>query len=575
MSIQDTARKRNSNTKIVENADSKASTDDSKIDNNEDEKVKATVQRLQRKVYTDLPAAECWLYTCTWISCIIYAIYLFYQESLKRRSGLNYIRKYSPSWYSGILYQDTSDHEWQTWKNLLQNSKILIAVCMFPVLSQVVKTVSLHYAIYFSVAYSVIFTWSLIGLYPVLYLFIQPLLIFTVYLISNNVIAVWTTALIYSQIKNPFEDLLFDDYKSWAFQGYLTTISAAWINCRCVSFCLDRIWGNVVKEKSVIQSFIHLLAYSFYLPLGFMGPLITSKQFKEGIESKHKLDMKLVKFTVLQLLRYVLWYYVMELMMCFVYQQAFIQKPNYVRSMGMWQLTGMAYLLGQFFQLKYVIMYGTGCFLAKLDNMDAPPHPKCIGRIHLYSDMWRHFDVGLYHFMHQYIFTPLAATMTSFLKWSIPESKRNTSFESIAQTLGKTLVTISIFSFVYVWHGVQDFVLRWSVLNCAGVLAENLSKQIASTTYFKNKISSVLSVQGQRRFDALISSPLFLMSCLSNFYFFTGMQVGNIIAERTFTDTWPYGFPFLMVALYTGAQFSIQVKNWEIKREIEKLTEKS
>ena len=54
MSIQDTVRKRNSNTKIVENADSKASTDDSKIDNNEDENLKATVERLQRNVLTKI-----------------------------------------------------------------------------------------------------------------------------------------------------------------------------------------------------------------------------------------------------------------------------------------------------------------------------------------------------------------------------------------------------------------------------------------------------------------------------------------------------------------------------------------
>ena len=49
-------------------------------------------------------------------------------------------------------------------------------------------------------------------------------------------------------------------------------------------------------------------------------------------------------------------------------------------------------------------MYGWSCFLAKLDGVAAPPHPKCIGRIHLYSDMWRHFDNGLYLFMQKYIY---------------------------------------------------------------------------------------------------------------------------------------------------------------------------
>ncbi len=29
---------------------------------------------------------------------------------------------------------------------------------------------------------------------------------------------------------------------------------------------------------------------------------------------------------------------------------------------------------------RYVVMYGTSGLLAKLDQVDAPPHPKCIGR---------------------------------------------------------------------------------------------------------------------------------------------------------------------------------------------------
>ena len=37
--------------------------------------------------------------------------------------------------------------------------------------------------------------------------------------------------------------------------------------------------------------------------------------------------------------------------------------------------------------------------------------------------------------------------------------------------------------------------------------------------------AGMFGVVGQRRFHALIATPLFLMSCLSNFYFFAGKQV--------------------------------------------------
>ncbi|XP_023327881.1 protein-cysteine N-palmitoyltransferase Rasp [Eurytemora carolleeae] len=115
----------------------------------------------------------------------------------------------------------------------------------------------------------------------------------------------------------------------------------------------------------------------------------------------------------------------------------------------MWALCGMGYLMGQFFQLKYVVMYGCGSFIAKLDSVDAPPHPKCIARIHLYSEMWRYFDVGLHEFMHNYIFQPLTK-----LHSSLP---------------GKLVYSVICFSFVYIWHGTYDFVLIWSILNCTGI----------------------------------------------------------------------------------------------------------
>ena len=70
-----------------------------------------------------------------------------------------------------------------------------------------------------------------------------------------------------------------------------------------------------------------------------------------------------------------------------------------VRGLDVWSASGLGYCLGQFFMIKYVVMYGLPSRLAALDQVEAPPPPKCIGRIHLYSQMWRDFDRGLYNFM--------------------------------------------------------------------------------------------------------------------------------------------------------------------------------
>lgn len=68
--------------------------------------------------------------------------------------------------------------------------------------------------------------------------------------------------------------------------------------------------------------------------------------------------------------------------------------------MNLWTLYSLGYLMGQYFHVKYVIFYGLGIAVAQMDRIDTPALPKCIARIHWYSDMWKYFDRGLYEFLH-------------------------------------------------------------------------------------------------------------------------------------------------------------------------------
>jgi len=56
--------------------------------------------------------------------------------------------------------------------------------------------------------------------------------------------------------------------------------------------------------------------------------------------------------------------------------------------------------------------YLTGSSKRFQSSEPALPH---LCRIHLYSDMWRHFDAGLHVFMHTYIYQPLVGTNPSVL----------------------------------------------------------------------------------------------------------------------------------------------------------------
>lgn len=70
-----------------------------------------------------------------------------------------------------------------------------------------------------------------------------------------------------------------------------------------------------------------------------------------------------------------------------------------IRTFSVLALAGGGLWMGIQFHIKYVVAYGMCGALAKLDNIDSPPTPRCIARIHVYSDMWRYFDVGLYQFL--------------------------------------------------------------------------------------------------------------------------------------------------------------------------------
>lgn len=107
-----------------------------------------------------------------------------------------------------------------------------------------------------------------------------------------------------------------------------------------------------------------------------------------------------VKKVSLELLRYTFWLVANNFLLHFFYFSALQYNQEIMAEVDLWTLCGIGYSMGQFFHMKYVVFYGMPRPFLISDGIEAPPPPpKCIGRIHLYSDMWRYFDVGLYKFL--------------------------------------------------------------------------------------------------------------------------------------------------------------------------------
>ena len=90
----------------------------------------------------------------------------------------------------------------------------------------------------------------LVDLCYVCYIFIQQCNVsidvtFRVIIIIFFISLVWAVAISYILLLNtwPLQDLknsMFPDHNSHMLEGYLTSVILAWVNARCVSFCLDR-----------------------------------------------------------------------------------------------------------------------------------------------------------------------------------------------------------------------------------------------------------------------------------------------------------------------------------------------
>jgi hypothetical protein len=526
-------------------------------DDEPEQEISEREERMSKKLYPSLSDYEISFYIASWCFGVILVLYNLYRACLAYSKDL-YMVDMVPTWWKinqSLGRQDVSDHEWMTWKRASQHVGFLVVVQI--VISQVIKRSHSHRPLLlsFAVSYSVIVSMYLLGVYPTLYLFLQIIIIFLASF-TNSALFVWFCAISYVLAQNYYplniiNKKLFPTYDSQMYESYLTSVTSAWINARCVSYSLDRIWGDVSSDESAVTSFAKLTSYCFYLPTGVMGPLITYKKYHDSLwAAVRPLDRGWLRSALLQSFRYLLWFCVTDISLYFFYQQSLALHPNIVNSLNLWALCGMGYFLGQFFHLKYVVMYGWSSHLARLDDVDAPPHPKCIGRIHLYSDMWRYFDNGLYIFIQKYLYLPLLSKMPG---------------EGLA---AKLVASIICFSFIYVWHGTMEFVFIWSCLNFVGITCEAFAKAIGNTQRFKSLENSFLSPRGKRRFYAAVATPLFIMSALSNFYFFAGIEVGNIFARRVLLEMWPRGFPTLLFFMYCCSQTSMEVKNYELRKEI-------
>uniref|UniRef100_A0A0N5ARB8 MBOAT family protein n=1 Tax=Syphacia muris TaxID=451379 RepID=A0A0N5ARB8_9BILA len=216
-------------------------------------------------------------------------------------------------------------------------------------------------------------------------------------------------------------------------------------------------------------------------------------------------------------IRLFFWFYAFEFILHFIYVIYFFEDTHgMIREFSPYEIVSIAYVRGELFHIKYVVIFGVNAWLASLDGMTPPQKPICISRVSRYSNMWKMFDRGLYQFLKNQVYLPLGGKKDSKYFWC-----------------RRFLALIGVFSFVLAWHGPISPYIYWVTLSAIELCIEALGKSINKTEAWK-KFSDKVGPQNQRRIVSIAMLTTVTPGIFGVFFFLGNKGSGLVIFEETF-----------------------------------------
>ncbi|XP_023029270.1 protein-cysteine N-palmitoyltransferase Rasp [Leptinotarsa decemlineata] len=468
---------------------------------------------------------EIYFYFIIWIISVLFSIYKF--SSRAKEYFLDYNDEYN-DFTEGITFlwskRDKSDLEWESINYLL--SYFFPWILVYVGVAQLFRCFIMSKEVLqiWEISFTIIFILLQLGYVSLFLLLLQPVLFYSVMCLRTETIYTWICSCTSIALLNVYKSLnTQEDFQELlslnTYESYLLTMALFWLNLKCTSFFL-------VKPNS--SNPLEFFSYCLYTPTLFTGPFILYSDFQENfVKGPPKGFRKLAK----NLMIILFWYVFGNVCLHFIYVNAASLQLQLIESLDSWSLYGYGYTMGQFFHLKYVVLYGLSTSIASFENIQVPNLPRCIGRIHLYSDMWKYFDPGLYTFLLRHIYIP-----------------------SITIFKNKSLSSLLCFCFIYVWHGLEKHILIWTALNFVGIIIESVLWPPSRKNVSKH------TNHWERRINCLLSAPLLAVSAISSFYFFAGKEVGDVFFRRIFTDELDNTL-ILMLVLNCCCQVSTQLRS--------------
>lgn len=296
---------------------------------------------------------------------------------------------------------------------------------------------------------------------------------------------------------------------------YTFSVILFWTLLRCCSFahfCAD---SNLKKKDLLgLSNVTHFLGYTLYFPTLVNGPFLDYKRYIVILRDRGETHAFFngFKYLAYEIVRIFFWWLVLELGMryLFVHYMA-METDNAKLVRSPFGRHAIGYFLGLLFFMTYFVKYGLGIAFSRYDGMHPPNKPQCIGHVHYYSNMWKHFDQGLYEFLFDYIYHPL-----------------------VDENYSKFVSTVLTFAFVFMWHGCQIDILIWTVMNFWCLILEKLLKNAMRSTFYKSWIEQKLGQQMSQRFQAIVFSQLFIVAAFANVFFIGSSEMGVFLIMNVY-----------------------------------------
>ncbi|XP_019616350.1 PREDICTED: protein-cysteine N-palmitoyltransferase HHAT-like [Branchiostoma belcheri] len=455
---------------------------------------------------SSLPAAEMMLYAVGFCCPAAYSIYSVYVASRENEIELLGGKQNASAFLGRRM--DTTDFEWTFWKTWFKNGlftcflgHVIVSIMVRRFLSKFKRECFL--------AYSLLALHCVIGFKPLALLTLHSLLFYAAAVLRSKLLCwglgTFLVATLNSSLFRVLQYRLAGSESTYYLVLSITAISVL----RLLSFSLEVCRRKDKKVCSVMDLFV----YNFYIPLAFLGPVVTYDTFQEHFNTP-VVDRARPRRACWYICRVTVWAVITELACHFLYFCALEHNAPLFESLPPVVVAGIGYLQGHFLHVKYVIFYGLTSALAMLDGVETPRLPR-------------------------YVYIPMGGSRKGLL-W---------------QLIGSA----ACFTFVCFWHGGHDNIIMWSVFNWLGILAESVGSALLKTDTAKLHLNTC-SLRNQRRLKAAIFAPVATLLIINNLVFVGGRQAGSVYFHKLLKSNFPLGTLGLLFSMYCSVQLIFELE---------------